>query len=134
MLPALKIQTAPHLCAVGFQGNQCILGANTPDAQPQNQLTILCGKLLSGVFVNENMKNKTKICRTIILVAAGFLLAPIFLRADVVSQQTARTSPAWLRDGVIYEIFHEIFPLPEISMPSRSGWMNCTIWASRSCG
>ena len=55
------------------------------------------------------MKNKSKICRTIIWVAAGFLLAPMFLRADPVSQQTARTSPAWLRDGVIYEIFPRDF-------------------------
>jgi len=55
------------------------------------------------------MKNKSKICRTIIWVAAGFLLPPMFLRADPVSQQTARTSPAWLRDGVIYEIFPRDF-------------------------
>jgi glycosidase len=47
--------------------------------------------------------------RTIILITASFLLAPMFLRADAVSQQTARTSPAWLRDGVIYEIFPRDF-------------------------
>jgi cyclomaltodextrinase len=55
------------------------------------------------------MKIKFKICRTIIWIAASFLLAPVFLRADPVSQQTARTSPAWLRDGVIYEIFPRDF-------------------------
>ncbi|MGD1088391.1 MAG: alpha-amylase family glycosyl hydrolase [Verrucomicrobiota bacterium] len=55
------------------------------------------------------MKNKFKTYRTIVLVVAGFLLAPIFLRADAVSQQTARASPTWLRDGVIYEVFPRDF-------------------------
>lgn len=55
------------------------------------------------------MKNKFNFCRTIILFAAGFLLAPVFLRAEPVAQPSARTSPAWLRDGVIYEIFPRDF-------------------------
>jgi cyclomaltodextrinase len=55
------------------------------------------------------MNNQFKTYRIIVSVAAGILLAPIFLRADAVSQQTARTSPAWLRDGVIYEIFPRDF-------------------------
>lgn len=55
------------------------------------------------------MKNKSNTCRVIIGVAAGFLLAPMFLRAEPVAQQTARTSPAWLRDGVIYEVFPRDF-------------------------
>jgi cyclomaltodextrinase / maltogenic alpha-amylase / neopullulanase len=55
------------------------------------------------------MKIKSNICRTIILVAASLLLAPMFLRADAVSRQTARTPPAWLRNGTIYEIFPRDF-------------------------
>jgi cyclomaltodextrinase len=55
------------------------------------------------------MKNKFKTFRIIVLIAAGLLLAPMFLCADLVSQQTARTAPAWLRDGVIYEIFPRDF-------------------------
>jgi cyclomaltodextrinase / maltogenic alpha-amylase / neopullulanase len=55
------------------------------------------------------MKNQSGICRTIIWVAAGLLLAPMFLRAEPFAEQSARTSPAWLRDGVIYEIFPRDF-------------------------
>jgi hypothetical protein len=50
MLPALKIQTAPHLCAVGFQGNQCILGANTPDAQPSESTDDFMWQTFVGCF------------------------------------------------------------------------------------
>ena len=42
-------------------------------------------------------------------VAAALLLAPVWLRADPVSRQPARTPPAWLRDGVVYEIFPRDF-------------------------
>ncbi|HXR04985.1 MAG TPA: alpha-amylase family glycosyl hydrolase [Verrucomicrobiae bacterium] len=55
------------------------------------------------------MKNKSGIGRMILWVAAGLLFAPMFLRADPVSRQPARTSPAWLREGVIYEIFPRDF-------------------------
>ena len=55
------------------------------------------------------MKNKFNFCRTLILLAAGFLLAPMLLRAEPVAQPSARTSPVWLRDGVIYEIFPRDF-------------------------
>ncbi len=61
------------------------------------------------MIVNGYVKNKSKIGRIIFRAAAGFLLAPLFLLADPYSHQTARTPPAWLRDGVIYEIFPRDF-------------------------
>ncbi len=62
------------------------------------------------------MKIKSRICRRIFFFVPGILLAPMFLHAEIVSQQTARTSPGWLRDGVIYEIFPRDF--------SRAGNLN----------
>jgi cyclomaltodextrinase / maltogenic alpha-amylase / neopullulanase len=53
--------------------------------------------------------NKSKICRTIILFATGFLLVPIILRAGSLLRPAAETSPTWLRDGVIYEVFPRDF-------------------------
>jgi cyclomaltodextrinase len=55
------------------------------------------------------MKIKSRICRIIFFFVPSILLAPMFLHAEIVSQQTARTSPGWLRDGVIYEIFPRDF-------------------------
>src|ERR1700693_4848533 len=39
----------------------------------------------------------------------GLSLASTPLRAEGLSNQTARSSPAWLRDGVIYELFPRNF-------------------------
>jgi cyclomaltodextrinase len=47
--------------------------------------------------------------RIIILPAAGLLLAAMLAQAADVSKLPARTPPAWLRDGVIYEIFPRDF-------------------------
>ena len=61
------------------------------------------------MIVNGNVRNKIGISRIILWAAAGLLLAPMFLRAEPVARQSARTSPAWLREGVIYEIFPRDF-------------------------
>ncbi len=55
------------------------------------------------------MKNTCNACRNFILPAAGLLLAAMLVQAAGVSQLPARTPPAWLRDGVIYEIFPRDF-------------------------
>ena len=55
------------------------------------------------------MKSTFKARRIFTLPAAGLLLAAMLVQAADVSKQPARTSPAWLRDGVIYEIFPRDF-------------------------
>jgi glycosidase len=56
----------------------------------------------------RSFQHAVKLCA---LTAALSLLSSQLLRADdaTVSNQTARTSPQWLRDGVIYEIFPRDF-------------------------
>jgi glycosidase len=55
------------------------------------------------------MNVKLKAGRKLVLVLAVLLLAPGFARAGDPAKQTARIPPAWLRDGVIYEIFPRDF-------------------------
>lgn len=55
------------------------------------------------------MKDKIKAGRKFILLLAALLLAPAFAHAGDPAKQTARIPPAWLRDGVIYEIFPRDF-------------------------
>jgi cyclomaltodextrinase len=55
------------------------------------------------------MKAKLKAGRKFILILAVLLLAPAFARAGESAKPAARNSPAWLRDGVIYEIFPRDF-------------------------
>jgi len=55
------------------------------------------------------MTNKTKAARNFILVLASLLFASFLVLATDASKLTARNSPAWLRDGVIYEIFPRDF-------------------------
>jgi len=55
------------------------------------------------------MKSTFKARRIFTLPAVGLLLAAMLVQAADVSKQPARTSPAWLRDGVIYEIFPRNF-------------------------
>jgi len=55
------------------------------------------------------MKSTFKARRIFTLPAVGLLLAAMLVRAADVSKQPARTPPAWLRDGVIYEIFPRDF-------------------------
>ncbi|HEY4984760.1 MAG TPA: alpha-amylase family glycosyl hydrolase, partial [Verrucomicrobiae bacterium] len=55
------------------------------------------------------MKSTFKARRIFTLSAAGLLLAAMLVQAADVAKQPARTSPAWLRDGVIYEIFPRDF-------------------------
>ena len=55
------------------------------------------------------MNVKLKAGRKLVLVLAVLLLAPAFARAGDPAKQTARIPPAWLRDGVIYEIFPRDF-------------------------
>jgi cyclomaltodextrinase / maltogenic alpha-amylase / neopullulanase len=55
------------------------------------------------------MNSTFKARRIFTLPAAGLLLAAMLVQAADVSKQPARTSPAWLRDGVIYEIFPRDF-------------------------
>jgi glycosidase len=55
------------------------------------------------------MKSTFKGRRIFTLPAAGLLLAAMLVQAADVSKQPARTPPAWLRDGVIYEIFPRDF-------------------------
>ncbi|MGO8838295.1 MAG: alpha-amylase family glycosyl hydrolase [Limisphaerales bacterium] len=55
------------------------------------------------------MKSSFKACRILLLLAAGPWLAAMPAQAGDVSNQPARSTPAWLRDGVIYEIFPRDF-------------------------
>jgi cyclomaltodextrinase len=55
------------------------------------------------------MNSTFKARRIFTLPAAGLLLAAMLVQAADVSKQPARTPPAWLRDGVIYEIFPRDF-------------------------
>jgi hypothetical protein len=55
------------------------------------------------------MKSTFKARRIFTLPAAGLLLAAMLVQAADASKQPARTPPAWLRDGVIYEIFPRDF-------------------------
>jgi glycosidase len=55
------------------------------------------------------MKLLLKIRRALLAAVAALLLFPAPSRADAVARQTARTSPEWLRRGVIYEIFPRDF-------------------------
>ncbi len=55
------------------------------------------------------MKDKIKAGRKFILLLAALLLAPAFAHAGDPAKQTARIPPAWLRNGVIYEIFPRDF-------------------------
>jgi cyclomaltodextrinase / maltogenic alpha-amylase / neopullulanase len=56
-----------------------------------------------------DMNRIFKARRMITLAAAGLLGAALLVQAAGVSTLPARTSPAWLRDGVIYEIFPRDF-------------------------
>jgi cyclomaltodextrinase / maltogenic alpha-amylase / neopullulanase len=60
-------------------------------------------------FEEIAMKDKLKAGRKFTLILAALLLAPAFARAGEPAKPTARNSPAWLRDGVIYEIFPRDF-------------------------
>jgi cyclomaltodextrinase len=55
------------------------------------------------------MKNTIKAGGKFILPAVGLLLAAMLAQAVDVSKLPARTPPAWLRDGVMYEIFPRDF-------------------------
>jgi len=57
----------------------------------------------------QNMKNLFSVRRIFTLVAASLLLSALLVQAADFTNQPARTSPAWLRDGVIYEIFPRDF-------------------------
>lgn len=55
------------------------------------------------------MRKTFNVRRIFALSAASLLFAALFARAADVSKQPARTSPDWLRNGVIYEIFPRDF-------------------------
>ena len=55
------------------------------------------------------MKSTIRICGIFALAAAGLLLGATLVPAADISKQPARTSPVWLRDGVIYEVFPRDF-------------------------
>jgi glycosidase len=62
------------------------------------------------------MKNISPLRRIFTLSVAGLLLAGLLVRADEITNASARPSPVWLRDGVVYEIFPRDF--------SRAGNLN----------
>jgi len=55
------------------------------------------------------MKKTSILRRLVALPAVGLLLSALLVQAADFTNQPARTSPAWLRDGVIYEIFPRDF-------------------------
>ena len=65
----------------------------------------------AGAFNPTTIFMKSKLSWRIILGSLGMaaLLCPLAARADNLSQIPARTPPAWLRDGVVYEVFPRDF-------------------------
>jgi cyclomaltodextrinase len=55
------------------------------------------------------MKKTFNLRRLLALPAVGLLLSALLVQAADFTNQPARTSPAWLRDGVIYEVFPRDF-------------------------
>ena len=55
------------------------------------------------------MNMKLEVFRKCFLICVGLLFTALVPRADDLSQKTARSSPEWLRNGVIYEIFPRDF-------------------------
>jgi cyclomaltodextrinase len=58
---------------------------------------------------SSHMENIFKNRPFLIPFVGGILILATLVQANDVSQQTARNAPAWLRDGVIYEIFPRDF-------------------------
>ena len=52
-----------------------------------------------------------KTCQATVLFCLSLLSVQVLLRGEDVAQQNACASPAWLRDGVVYEIFPRDFSL-----------------------
>src|SRR6266481_6232892 len=58
---------------------------------------------------NRSYKRLAAKLSRLVIISVSILLAGCVLHAEDVSTAHARSSPAWLRDGVIYEIFPRNF-------------------------
>src|SRR5258706_6495030 len=58
---------------------------------------------------NRSYKRLAAKLSRVIIISLSTLLAGCVLHAEDVSTAHARSSPAWLRDGVIYEVFPRNF-------------------------
>lgn len=71
---------------------------------------LLSNRAMGRTEDDQIMKYPFNASRFLLRLAVGLLLfLPVLLRADDMAQKVARSSPDWLRDGTIYEIFPRDF-------------------------